>query len=146
MQFCDRKRVFVSSEYGYGSMDDVLRKSFSAEVGLSFKAFKRLLGYLSAVKFLQEKRDLQDPLSRFTAFLYELCMVNLTCFREKIMSHNFDADLELKPGKRDSRKASQKYVQKFKAKNFNYTRSRDLEEKLLIDLSYLSRIDADQSQ
>lgn len=114
MEYSDVKRVFVSSRFAHGSLEEIVRKAFVPEIGMSFKAFKRLLGNLSAIKFLDEDRDLSEPLSRFTSFMYELSIVNLNDFKEKVMTHNFSLDLSLKEGKTDRKRMS-----KYNQTNFN---------------------------
>lgn len=113
MEYCDVKRVFVSSKFAQGSLEDIVRKAFVPEVGMSFKAFKRLLGNISAIKFLDENRDLEVPLSRFTAFIYELCIVHLTEFKNVIMKHDFQKDLKLKEGKNHRKKKGNYYIKLF---------------------------------
>lgn len=108
LEYSDVKRVFVSSKFAHGSLEEIVRKAFVPEIGMSFEAFKRLLGNLSSVKFLDEDRDLKEPLSRFTAFLYELSVVHLKDFNTIIMQHDFDQDLTLKPGKSKKSKKSKK--------------------------------------
>jgi hypothetical protein len=112
LELSDVKRIFVSSKYEYGEIEDIIEQAFVPEVGLSFRAFCKLLGYLSSVKYLDEDKSLVKPLSKFTCLLYELCVVNFTDFREIVYSFDFHQCLKMKESEREKLRLKEEKLKK----------------------------------